>query len=1054
MPSRRLFLLVYGVSGAAALIYEVTWTRLLILEMGHGVAAASTVLAAFMGGLAIGSAVGGHLGGRLTSAGALRLYAIIEVAIAALALLLPLELAAVRPWLASAYEDGSPGVMFPLLRLASSLLLLATPAMAMGATFPIASRWMVRDATRAAADAGWLYAVNTIGATLGAVLAGFVLLPGLGLRQTIGVGVVLNLIAATVTLLIAARAGISSSGTLPMNGASARAKGGKRSPRTERVGLLWTAAIALGLSGGASLALQVVWTRLAALILGPTTYAFSVVVTVFVGGLAAGSALGSRLAGRSRQPVLGLAVCLLSSAGLALAAAAGVDRALLVMAELAADKNASFSGVLIRQALLVASLLAPMTVAFGAAFPFAVAVGTKTNEKVVSDLGFIYAVNTGGAIIGALLAGFVLITSLGLHDTIRVVSVVVAGGTLALLIVARLEARSRVVGFAACALVFVLGLALPAWNQPLLSSGVYKYVPELGGSDLETWLTAGRLLYYREGATATVSVREALGNRSLSIDGKVDASNGADMLTQRLLAHLPLLLHPEPHHVAVIGLGSGVTLGSALKHPITRADVLEISPEVVEASRFFGYENHQALADPRTRLIVGDGRLHLMLSRSQYDVIVSEPSNPWIAGIASLFTREFFESARGNLAPGGVLCQWAHTYDISEGDLRSIVATFLSVFPNGALWHIGKGDVLLLGSTEPLDGRFGEMARHWERPGIVNDLMDVGVREPFDLLSMFVAEGRSLARYAEGAPIQTDDRSELEFSGPRSIFGHPINRNDDILRQLARTAPAPAAVDAAITQAGPAAWRDRGWMLIKAEVYEQAWHDFARALEADPTDADAYRGLLRASIPGATPGVDEALALVNRLAADPSHLQAKIALSRLLAARGAIEQATAQMFELLRQYPDNSDVLEQLASLLSDAGNIEQLQSVVARLRRIAPTSQSTRYYTASLLFRQGRPDLAVPEAESIVRENPSHALAQGLLGAALGSLGQLDLAREAFEASLRANPFSPGTYANLAMLEMQAGHPRDAARRYAEALLLNPTSETARQGLAEATLR
>ena len=160
---------------------------------------------------------------------------------------------------------------------------------------------------------------------------------------------------------------------------------------------------------------------------------------------------------------------------------------------------------------------------------------------------------------------------------------------------------------------------------------------------------------------------------------------------------------PSPIEWQFVGLGSGVTLGAALKHPITRADVLEISPEVVEASRFFEPENHRALADPRTRLIVGDGRLHLMLSRSQYDVIISEPSNPWMAGIASLFTREFFESARANLAPGGVLCQWAHTYDISDSDLRSIVATFLSVFPDGALWHIGKGDVLLVGSTEPLD---------------------------------------------------------------------------------------------------------------------------------------------------------------------------------------------------------------------------------------------------------------------------------------------------------------------------------------------------------------
>ena len=588
MLPRRLFLLVYGVSGAAALIYEVTWTRLLTLQMGHGVAAASTVLAAFMGGLAVGSAVGGRFGGRLTPAGALRLYAIVEVAIAALALLLPLELSAVRPWLASAYDDGNPGVMFPLLRLASSLLLLAVPAMAMGATFPIASRWMVQDATRAAADAGWLYAVNTIGATLGAVLAGFVLLPALGLRQTIAVGVVLNLIAATVTLLIAARAAVSSPVALPVNVAPARRSVPSRSPMAEGVGLLWTAAIAMGLSGGASLALQVVWTRLAALILGPTTYAFSVVVTVFVGGLAAGSALGVAPRSRSHQPVLGLAVCLLSSVGLAIAAACGVDRALLVMAEFVANEDVSFSGLLIRQALLVVALLAPMTLAFGAAFPFAVAVGTKSDEKVVVRFGIHLCREHQRCDYRRPPRRFRShhFARPSRHDSRRV--------TLSLLAVRSLYSSSH-----ACRAAPVWSASPPArwsssrdlrcrsWNQPLLSSGVYKSAPELGRSDLETWLTAGRLLYYREGATATVSVREALGNRSLSIDGKVDASNGQTCSRSGYSHICRCFCIPNRIEWRSWAWAAALPWAAALKHPITRADVLEISPEVVEASRFF-----------------------------------------------------------------------------------------------------------------------------------------------------------------------------------------------------------------------------------------------------------------------------------------------------------------------------------------------------------------------------------------------------------------------------------------------------------------------------------
>ncbi len=1050
MNSGRLFLLIYGASGAAALIYEVTWTRLLTLQMGHGIAAASTVLAAFMGGLAIGSAAGGHVGGRLTPRGALRVYAGLEVAIALLALFLPLGLSALQPLLVSTYADGNPSVVFPVLRLASSLLLLSLPAAAMGATFPIASRWMVPDASRAAGAAGRLYAVNTVGASAGALLAGFVLLPALGLQGSTLVAVGLNLAVAAASWALAARATPPAPAMATVAVSSSRGKRAKPPVMPSGgLGLPWIAALALGLSGFASLTLQVVWTRLLALILGPTTYAFSVIVAVFIAGLAAGSAIASPLAARSRQPVLGLVLCLLASVALAAAAATGVDWALLSMASAVSAPGAGFGSVLTRQALLVGVLIVPMTIAFGAAFPFAVAVGTRADETVVSDLGLIYAVNTLGAITGALLAGFVLVPAFGLHDTIRVVTVVVAVGAAVLLVAAGVSVRERAVGLAASALVFLPGFALPSWDASLLSSGAYKYASVVQGIDLETSLTAGRLLYYREGATATVAVREVAGTTSLSIDGKVDASNAGDMLTQRLLAHLPLLLHPEPQDVAILGLGSGVTLGAALRHPIARADVLEISPEVVDASRFFEPENHSALADARTRLIVGDGRSHLMLSRSQYDVIISEPSNPWMAGIASLFTREFFESARARLAPGGVLCQWAHTYDISDADLRSIVATFLSVFPDGTLWLIGEGDVLLIGSTEPLDARLGDVARHWQRPLVAMDLIDVGVREPFSLLSAFVASGQPLADYAAGAVIQSDNRVGLEFSGPRSIFGQQSADNADTLRRIRATATPPAAIQASLAGASGASWRSRGTMMLKASAYAQAWRDFRRALELDPDDAESLEGMMRAAVPANQ--IAETMTLIRSLAADPARVPARLALSRLLASQGAVDEAAGIAFDLVQRFPDNPRTWEQLASVLSDAGDVERLQPVVVRLRQDAPTSEITRYYTATLLYMQGRPDLTVPEAEAVVRDNPNHARAQNLLGAALASLGQRDRARDAFLASLRADPLDPATYANLGTLDLEAGNRHAAAQRFAEALTLDPTSESARAGLAQA---
>ena len=1046
---RGPFLFLFAVSGAAALIYEVVWTRLLTLQMGHGIAAASTVLAAFMGGLAVGAAVAGRRGGRLTPERALTVYAGLELAIGVLALLLPVALTAVRPLLAGAYADGQGGTAFAFLRLATSVLLLAVPAAAMGATFPIASRWMVRAASSAAQDAGGLYAANTLGAAAGAVLAGFVLIPALGLTGATWVGVALNIAAAAGAYAIARGAATSMAepkGSAPRLRAGGKAEAKGSAPRLQPEGSPWLAALTLGASGFASLTLQVVWTRLLVQILGPTTYAFSIVVAIFIIGLAAGAAVGSWLVSRVRSAATGLAISLLTSAGLSLAAAASVDWALLTMAEIVARPGFQFFDVMLREVWLVTALLLPMTIAFGTAFPFAVALATGSDDAVTESLGRIYAVNTVGAITGALLAGFVLVPAIGLHLTIRIVALVVGLTAVGLLVFAG-PARGRLAAFVLVAVVLAAGFALPQWDPLLLSSGAYKYAAALRGPSLETALAAGELLSYREGATGTVAVRRLAGTVSLAIDGKVDASNAGDMLTQRLLAHVPLLLHPAPKRVAILGLGSGVTLGSALTHPLEAATVLEISPEVVDASRFFELENHRALADPRTRLIVGDGRTHLMLGREQYDVIVSEPSNPWMAGIASLFTREFFEGAKARLAPGGMLCQWAHTYDISRDDLRSIVATFLTAFPEGTMWLIGDADVLLVGSTGPLDDRIAGIAEAWQRRGVAADLASVGAREPYAITSLFVAQGDALRTWAAGASLQTDDRSRLEFSGPRNIFGASRDDNAVTLRELANSSPKPAAVTAGEHTATAATYRNRGLMFLQSDAQRPAYADFTKALSANPNDPVSLDGLIRSA--AALGRIDDARAVLTKLASVPANSSAKLALSKVLASQGAVDQAVRIPFSLLQADPGNVPALEQLASVLSDVGDAARLEPVVAKLVAEAPKNTWAHYYTGSLFFLQNRLDLAAQAARNSISLEPTNAKAHNLLGACLASMGQADAARAAFEASLRVDPRESGTYTNLANLELQAGNRASARQYFAEALTVDPLSQSAREGLA-----
>jgi tetratricopeptide (TPR) repeat protein len=396
-----------------------------------------------------------------------------------------------------------------------------------------------------------------------------------------------------------------------------------------------------------------------------------------------------------------------------------------------------------------------------------------------------------------------------------------------------------------------------------------------------------------------------------------------------------------------------------------------------------------------------------------------------------------------------VLCQWAHTYDISTSDLQSIVATFIGVFPDGTLWLVGDGDILLVGSSGPLEPRLDGVSEAWRRPGVAADLASVGAHEPFQVLSLFVTHGRRLADWAAGAPVQSDDRAALEFSGPANALGRGRADNAEILRSMAAGAGTrPAAIERGMSAATPAAWRDRGLMLLAADAARPAYADFVRAIEGDPDDLKALEGLIEASAQLRQPA--ETGALLTRLASDPERLPARITLSRFLASQGRFDEAARIMIGVLQGEPGNVAALEQLASVLSDLGDLERMRPVVVRLRAEAPASEGAHYYAAALLFMENRTELALAEAQQVLALNPRHAKAHNLAGACLASLGQREKAREAFQASITANPRDPATYSNLATLELQSGNRDRAARYFAEALTVDPTSEAARRGLAE----
>jgi len=521
----------------------------------------------------------------------------------------------------------------------------------------------------------------------------------------------------------------------------------------------------------------------------------------------------------------------------------------------------------------------------------------------------------------------------------------------------------------------------------------------------------------------------------------------------------------------VLGLGSGVTAGAALTHPLTNLDVVEISPGVVRASSYFRSENRDALADPRTRLLLADGRSHLRLASSSYDVIISEPSNPWMAGVASLFTREFMTSVRERLASGGVFCQWTHTYDMSRDDLRSIAATFTSVFPNASLWLVGESDVLLIGSVSPLNADTPALTRRYINPAIGDDLRTVAVSNVGDLIGLRVADAAALRRYTMDVPVQTDDRMALEFSAPRSLADRAGARNVAELLALATAPPVE------LTSHASHAWASRGRMLLRAEAFELAYDALAKAIESGMSDEVTLAAFVQAAAGAGK--LDAAIGHLERPQIDaiPRH----IATAKLLMARGdahgalavldASSAAAARMAAAERAAsldpphpsgvqvrsaidPTDSRLEREQASIYADLGAADRLAPIVAQLREKDPASRDTQYYAAALAFMQGDLASALAQAQALAAAHPNEARAHNVIGAALATTGRVDEARAAFARAIAADPSDSAAYVNAGSLDLEQGRAADARRHFAIALTLDPSNESARQGLANARAR
>ena len=738
----RPLLLLYFASGCAALIYETAWFHLVQLVVGASSISVAVLLCSFMGGMALGSAWLPRL--MPATAHPLRVVAALEAGIALCGWLIPLLLPVVQDVYVAVVGYGYGGI---LLRGLVCGLVLAPPTMLMGATLAIAARWLgtTRDG---ASQTGLIYTANLAGGAVGTVLAGFYLLRVYDTVIAGAVAVVINIAVAIAAWAMATRSASRAPASL--------------APLAPLAPSLVPTYIVAALSGFTALGAEVVWTRQLSLLFGASVYTFSLILAVFLAGLGAGSLAGSALGRRSSEPVLWL-----GRVQLLLAAAIGFGAWMIVNALPLWQPTKDFlpwvrvtpSYAFAFDALRCAIALLPATLLWGASFPLTLAVrGAGDLTRHVSRIN---AINTAGA-----LAGTLSLTLLGIPvvgSQVAQQSLVVVAAMAGLGLLWTLAGQRRSVSISAAVAVAAVAVAI----VPAVPGRLIAY-----GRSVNSWASIKSFLYLAEGATASVAVTEHVGGtRQFHIAGKVEASDlDVDMRLERMLGHVPALVHPNPRSILIVGVGAGVTAGALSIHPeVERIVVCEIEPMVPRSARaYFGEENHHVFDDPRVELIFDDARHFLQTTQETFDIITSDPIHPWVRGAATLYSLEYLQLARAHLNPGGVVTQWIPLYETDTRSVKSEIATFAQVFPDTTLWNpdmLEEGyDLVALGRVAPAPiSQTAIDQRLAASPAVQQSLADVSLPSAASILSTYAGRGSELAPWLADAEINRERHLRLQY---------------------------------------------------------------------------------------------------------------------------------------------------------------------------------------------------------------------------------------------------------------------------------------------------
>ena len=1020
--TKGIILFLFFFSGAVSLIYEVVWTRMFGLVFGNTVFATSTVLAVFMGGLALGSYYLGRLADRQENL--LRLYANLEAGIGLFAFLIPTLLHMLNSVYIEAFKLFPESmIIFTLVRFIFATLILIVPTTLMGGTLPVLSRFFARQPKNLGRSIGNLYSVNTFGAVTGTFAAGFFLIEKLGVKETIYAAGAINLLIAMAIFWIQSTQTPEENTLVKEEAVSPPKKKPASAPNFQSI-----IVIGIFFSGMAALAYEVLWNRLLVFLLTASTYAFTIMLLSFLVGIAFGSWLMAKVVDRLKNPLLwfGGLEGALGIFGFFSMIILGKSVGIFDWAVHSVGVLLWWRWNLVQLFVALVVMLIPTTL-MGATFPLAVRIFTRKMNSVGEDVGIIYSANTLGGVFGSILAGFILVPALGTQNSLMLIAAVNFGIALFVVFQPLREARTLRWAFLSFAVALYVGALL--WIPKNLFLSVFNISHK-----------SSKIIYYDEGITSTVTVHEySGGKRSIYTNNVQVAGTDFDMRTTQILqGHIPLLLHSHPKRVMQVGFGTGETGHIVSLYPVQAIEGVEISPEVIRAAIYFESINGGIFQNPIFHKVIMDGRNYAMLTQRVYDIIMNDSIHPNVSNNASLYTVDYFRYCRSKLAEDGIMSSWFPLFGLPLRDFKIIIKSFQTVFPHCSVWianNCRNRHALLVGwkKDAPLSIDYALMKKKLADPEIKASLDYIHMGDVFSILDAFVLDEKAIAAFTKDVPVHTDDHPILEFDAPRVEGSDEAVWAKNLEAALAyRTPVVPCVKNIAASGDNPDSVRkilDRFYLassyIWKGQIQSlhgehlRARVNYLKALAINPDDKDAAFLIKDDRI--------QEKALKMHLEQAPKDWENQVRMGVQLLGEGRLAEAEQRLKVALQLNPKSPEAHANLGLAYLYQKKWDAAIGELTKALKMDPTLVEAQY---NLGFAYLQRDKSYPEAisawEKAVKIDPEYSNAHYNLGLAYWKVGQSRKAIGELEAALKLEPGTPMLYKLLGRLyESQKDYPR-----------------------------